>query len=93
MRWYFVVCLVFYFSSCCTRILLTSLQNAVPDYTFCLQQNNSLMYTHVEENNCMGIMESSVSTNATDGIGVEVQKIAKHVVGDNSMCIIHWLKW
>ena len=30
-------------------------------------------YTHVEENNCMGIMESLLSTNATGEVGVEVQ--------------------
>ena len=46
-------------------------------------------YTHVEENSCMGIMESLVSTNAVVEAGFEVQKFAKHVVGDNSMCIIH----
>ena len=47
-------------------------QNATQDYTFFLQQNNSLQYTHVEENNCTGIMESSVSRNATIEASVEV---------------------
>ena len=46
-------------------------------------------YTHVEENNDIGIMECLVSTNIAPEAGVEVQKFAKHVVGDNSMCFIH----
>ena len=29
-------------------------------------------YTHVEENSCMGIMESLVSTNAATDVGAEV---------------------
>ena len=57
---------------------------------FSLQQNNSLFYTHVQENNCMGIMESLVSTNATIEASIEVQKFVAHVVGDNSICIIHY---
>ena len=64
-------------------------QNVVQDYTFSLQQNNILLYTYVEENSSMGIMESLVSTNAAVEAGFEVQKFAKHVVGDSSMCIIH----
>ena len=51
---------------------------------FSLQQNNSLFYTHVQENNCMGIMERLVSIN----VAMDVQKFAKHVEGDYSMCII-----
>ena len=37
----------------------------------------------------MGIMESLLSTNAAVEACGEVQKFAKHVVGDNSMCFIH----
>ena len=36
-------------------------QNVVQNYTFSLQQNNSLQYTHVEENNRMCIKESLMS--------------------------------
>ena len=62
-------------------------QNAVQDYTFSLQKNNSLQYTHVEENSCMVIMESLVSRNAASEDGAKV-KIAKRVGGDNAKCII-----
>ena len=64
-------------------------QNVVHDYTFSLLKNNSLLYTHVVENNGMGIMECLVSTNVASEACVEVQKFANHVVGDNSMCFIH----
>ena len=47
------------------------------------------MYTHVDENSYTSIMESLMSTNATVEAGVEVQKFAKHVVGDKSMSFVH----
>ena len=47
-------------------------QTALQDYTFSLQGNNSLLYTHVEENSGGGIMEGLVSTNAATEAGVEV---------------------
>ena len=56
---------------------------------FLLQENNISFYTHVEENSGMGIMEYLVSTNVAAEAGVEIQKSAKQVVGDKSMCFIH----
>ena len=55
-------------------------RNAIQGYTFSLHQNNSLLYTHVERNSCMGIMKSLVSSNVGTKACVEVQKFAKHVV-------------
>ena len=54
-------------------------QTATRHYTFSLRGNNSLLYTHVEENSGMGIMEGLMSTNATPK---EVKTIIlKQVIG------------
>ena len=45
-------------------------------------------YTHVEENSCMGVMESLVSMNAVAEAGGAIQKFAKHIVCCGQ--IVHW---
>ena len=41
-------------------------QTATRHYTFSLRGNNSLLYTHVEENSGKGFMEGLLSTNAVN---------------------------
>ena len=65
-------------------------QTVVPDYTFSLRGNNSLLYTHVEENNDRDIMEGLVFTNATvDAVNTI---LLKHVIvsGMSNIFVLSW---